>query len=81
MSNHHKPMPANAWVFVGIALLILYPLSTGPFAWLSENVMPDWFGEWLAWAYYPLWWAFEKNHDLAEWMLWYISLWGVDTAI
>lgn len=77
MSGDRKPVSIVAWVLMGLSVLILYPLSIGPYAWLAKNVLPVWVYEWTGWVYDPIWWYAWRDHRFGNFLRWYLQIWGV----
>ena len=64
-------------IAVGIAILVVvvYPLSYGPAAWLSTHgYVPDFL---VDIPYSPLWWLSEKLEWFGEIVEWYLGLWRI----
>lgn len=61
-------------------LLLVYPLSVGPLAWLAKNgYLPGDLEEYLAIQilYAPIIWMFENCEWYSRIHMWYLRLWGI----
>ena len=64
-----------AWVFIGLALLVLYPLSAGPMVWLHENFYLDASGQVVETVYAPLKFIADNNKQVKMFLDWYLDFW------
>jgi hypothetical protein len=62
--------PAIGWIAL---LLILYPLSIGPLAWLIALTGIEWIGVFFA----PLDWAANASPPIELILTWYFRFWRV----
>jgi hypothetical protein len=69
MNEPKKRKNLRLVIWVAIALLLAYPLSTGPIALLTGSVSPD------NPIWRPLYWAGEQCPPFAALMMLYWSLW------
>jgi hypothetical protein len=59
-----------------VVLLVLYPLSAGPFTWLVfHGWLPDWAMPVVHGLYRPLEWIVYDGHQFHDAFEWYIELW------
>jgi len=79
--NSQKSHWTGIWcTLVLAALMVGYPLSVGPVAWLAKNgYLPKDLEEQLAIRiiYAPIIWMFENCDWYNRAHLWYLHLWGI----
>ncbi|MBL4886186.1 MAG: hypothetical protein JKY95_16845 [Planctomycetaceae bacterium] len=75
--SEHK---GYGWIIALVVLLLLYPLSLGPLAWLQMNgYLPESVVVVLgATIYAPLGWLVGSNEWCGELYVWYLSFWGIN---
>lgn len=71
MADQPRRKSGVVWLWLFPALLIAYPLSVGPMAWLVSKT--GW--EWLAVIYAPLDWLGNEWTLAAAILEWYLSFW------
>ncbi len=55
MTETRKQRRWGLWLVVGLAIVVAYPLSYGPYIWLIwHGFMPAWVYQWTIGFYYPL---------------------------
>jgi len=64
----------SLWGTIGI--LVVYPLSAGPFVWLIWNVrLPDWAALGILFFFQPFGWVVKKSEICSELWFRYAQLW------
>ena len=79
-SNTAKSHWTGVWCAVALILLLIgYPLSIGPFAWLLHHgYLPKHYGSIaLGSVYWPINWAYENIEWYNRAHGWYLTLWGI----
>jgi hypothetical protein len=63
---------------ITVATLVLYLLSAGPYAWLSQyRLIPEWAETPMDWFYIPFWrLTFHAPDAISDALIWYVELWG-----
>ena len=61
--NEPRKKPAVAFwaTMIVVVVLVGYPLSIGPVAWISDHLLPAWMTPPIQAAYEPLFWLSGKN--------------------
>jgi hypothetical protein len=77
--DRKHPSPAF-WITVAlVAVLVGYPLSAGPFGWLSyHRLLPDWAEDAGTWFYAPVEWMSSYGPEpIRELFAFYFTIWGL----
>ncbi|HVW02395.1 MAG TPA: hypothetical protein VHB77_18720 [Planctomycetaceae bacterium] len=78
--NSRKSSWTGIWCAAALAVLMVgYPLSVGPFAWLLHHgyLSREWEQPALITVYAPINWAYENIEWYNRAHQWYLSLWGL----
>jgi hypothetical protein len=77
MTDRKKPGVAFWATVVVVVVLVGYPLSFGPVAWLSHHKRPPgWIGHLTEYFYTPLFWIVQHAPmPILDLFKWYIDLW------
>lgn len=80
MSEERKRPGVGFWATVLAVLILLYPLSTGPFIGLvSSGIISEPTGEAVVETFYaPLVWATDHLPAVEASLNWYVRLWAAD---
>jgi hypothetical protein len=76
MTCDRKKPTAGFWITAAlVAVLVGYPLSFGPLAWLiTRDLVPEWSASFLNAYTAPLNWA-AQSETVEDVYLWYTSFW------
>jgi hypothetical protein len=78
MSDQPKKRSRGRIGWTLLALLVLYPLSSGPALWAGANFEPDWIMETYGVVYTPLNWAHGLSETLdnayGDYLIWWVTL-------